>query len=120
MKIIFIIGVLFGIGVVMVWYFQVKGWNVIVIMWNFVSGLDLNKLENVYLIWLDVMDVVLIVMVVVEGIECFGQIDVLLNNVGYGVYGVFEVFFMDCIRCQFDINVIGLMEVIKVVFFYFC
>ena len=50
-----------------------------------------------------------------EGIARFGQIDVLLNNAGYGAYGPLEAFSTDRIRRQFDTNVIGLLEVTKAV-----
>jgi NAD(P)-dependent dehydrogenase (short-subunit alcohol dehydrogenase family) len=48
-----------------------------------------------------------------EGIARFGQIDVLLNNAGYGAYGVLESFSREQIIRQFDTNVIGLLDVTR-------
>ena len=49
----------------------------------------------------------------------FGKIDVLLNNAGYGAYGVLEATPFDKIRRQFDVNVIGLLAVTKAVLPHF-
>ena len=50
---------------------------------------------------------------VAEGIEKFGKIDVLLNNAGYGSYGILEATPEKAIRMQFDVNVIGTLLVTK-------
>jgi short-subunit dehydrogenase len=62
---------------------------------------------------LDVLDPSSIDHAVKEGIARFGQIDVLLNNAGYGAYGVLESFSREQIIRQFDTNVIGLLDVTK-------
>ncbi len=53
------------------------------------------------------------------GIERFGKIEVLLNNAGYGSYGVLEATPMEKVRRQFDVNVIGLLETTKTVLPHF-
>ena len=72
-------------------------------------------LENVLVTRLDVTDAMSIPVAITAGLDRFGNIDVLLNNAGYGAYGALEAFSMDRIRRQFDTNVIGLLEVTKAV-----
>ena len=43
----------------------------------------------------------------------------LLNNAGYGVFGVFESVTTEKIRRQFDVNVIGLLETTKAILPHF-
>ena len=45
----------------------------------------------------------------------YGQIDVLVNNAGYGLFGAMEDFTMDEIKKQFETNVFGVMRVIRAV-----
>jgi NAD(P)-dependent dehydrogenase (short-subunit alcohol dehydrogenase family) len=47
--------------------------------------------------------------------ERFGQIDVLVNNAGYGLQGAVEEVSMEQVRRQFDTNFFGLLEVIQAV-----
>ncbi|MEM7059634.1 MAG: SDR family oxidoreductase [Pseudomonadota bacterium] len=115
MQTILITGASSGIGKATAEHFQVKGWNVIATMRDPSSETHPSSLENTLVTRLDVTDGVSIRNAVDEGIERFGQIDVLLNNAGYGAYGALEAFSMDRIRRQFDTNVIGLMEVTKAV-----
>src|SRR5215831_11835791 len=80
---------------------------------------DLTKLDNVFVTRLDVQDPGTITAAVRAGIAKFGKIDVLLNNAGYGSYGVLEATPMEKIRRQFDVNVIGLLETTKAVLPHF-
>jgi NADP-dependent 3-hydroxy acid dehydrogenase YdfG len=68
---------------------------------------------------LDVQDQQSIKEAVRLGIEKFGKIDVLLNNAGYGAYGALEAASTDKIRQQFEVNVLGLLDVTKVVLPHF-
>ena len=43
----------------------------------------------------------------------FGRIDVLVNNAGFGLFGVFEAAPRDKIREQFEVNVFGVMDVTR-------
>lgn len=113
MKTIFITGASSGIGEATARYFQSKGWQVLATMRNPADGAELDQLENVHIARLDVTDPDSITAAVAQGIERFGQIDVLLNNAGYGAYGALEAFSMERIRRQFDTNVIGLLAVTK-------
>jgi NAD(P)-dependent dehydrogenase (short-subunit alcohol dehydrogenase family) len=115
LKTILITGASSGIGKATTLRFQSEGWNVIATMRDPAAGLDLAALENVLATRLDVTDAESIASAVDEGIARFGQIDVLLNNAGYGAYGPLEAFSTDRIRRQFETNVIGLLEVTKAV-----
>ncbi|MBT3041011.1 MAG: SDR family oxidoreductase [Candidatus Thiodiazotropha endolucinida] len=114
-KTILITGASSGIGKATAKYFQEKGWNVIATMRTPEKETELNRLDNVLVTRLDVTDSDSIKSAVTKGIERFGQIDVLLNNAGYGAYGPLEAFPMENIRRQFDTNVIGLLETTKAV-----
>ncbi len=112
---ILVTGASSGIGKETVKLFHEKGWNVVATMRTPDKETDLNQLDNVLVTRLDVTDSASIKAAVAEGIEKFGQIDVLLNNAGYGAYGPLEAFPMEKIRRQFDTNVIGLLETTKAV-----
>jgi NAD(P)-dependent dehydrogenase (short-subunit alcohol dehydrogenase family) len=45
----------------------------------------------------------------------YGQIDVLVNNAGYGLFGAMEDFTMDEIKKQFETNVFGVIRVMRAV-----
>jgi NAD(P)-dependent dehydrogenase (short-subunit alcohol dehydrogenase family) len=83
-KTILITGSSSGIGKVTAKYFQEKGWNVIATMRSPAKETELTQLDNVLVTRLDVQDSASITSAVAAGIARFGQIDVLLNNAGYG------------------------------------
>ncbi|MDA8018735.1 MAG: SDR family oxidoreductase [Thermoanaerobaculia bacterium] len=112
---ILITGASSGIGKATAKHFQQQGWNVIATMRRPESEQELTQLDNVLVTRLDVQDSASITAAVAEGVERFGSIDVLLNNAGYGAYGVLEATPMAKIRRQFDVNVIGLLETTKAV-----
>ncbi|HEY8929070.1 MAG TPA: SDR family oxidoreductase, partial [Mucilaginibacter sp.] len=112
-KTILITGTSTGIGKETAKLFQAKGWNVIATMRTPEKETELTALDNVLVTKLDVLDLASIENAVKEGIEKFGQIDVLVNNAGYGAYGTLESFSREKIVRQFDTNVIGLLDVTK-------
>ncbi len=112
---ILITGASSGIGKVTAKLFQEKGWNVVATMRRPEMEEELTGLANVHVTRLDVTDPASVEAAIAEGIETFGQIDVLLNNAGYGAYGPLEAFPMENVRRQFDTNVIGLIETTKAV-----
>ena len=118
-KTLFITGASSGIGKETAKLFQSKGWNVIATMRNPEKETELNQLENVLVTQLDVLDLDSIQEAVKEGIQKFGQIDVLLNNAGYGAYGPLEAFSREKVLRQFNTNVIGLLDVTKAVLPHF-
>jgi NADP-dependent 3-hydroxy acid dehydrogenase YdfG len=118
-KTILITGASSGIGKVTAKYFQEKGWNVVATMRNPEKETELTQLDNVLLTRLDVKDLASIQNAISEGISKFGKIDVLLNNAGYGAYGVLEATPIEKIKRQFDVNVIGVLETIKAILPHF-
>ena len=112
---IFITGASSGIGLATAKLFQAKGWNVVATMRKPEMGGDLAGLANMLITRLDVTDSARIEGAIEAALKRFGQIDVLLNNAGYGAYGPLENFTEDRIRRQFDTNVIGLLMVTRAV-----
>ena len=118
-KTIMITGASSGIGKATAIHFQKEGWNVIATMRSPEKETELNKLENVQLDKLDVLDLASIEKAIKNGILKFGKIDALVNNAGYGAYGPLESFPRENIVRQFNTNVIGLMDVTKAVIPHF-
>ncbi len=117
-KTILITGASSGIGKMTAKYFQEKGWNVVATMRTPEKEEELTKLDNVLVTKLDVLDTEAIPEAVEKGIEKFGKIDVLLNNAGYGSYGILEATPIEKIKRQFDVNVLGTLAVTKAVLPY--
>ena len=118
-KTILITGASSGIGAGTAQLFINKGWNVIASMRNPEKEIALADSDQVLLAQLDVLNLTSIENAVNQGIAKFGKIDVLLNNAGYGAYGVLESFSRAQIIRQFNTNVIGLMDVTKAVLPHF-
>jgi NADP-dependent 3-hydroxy acid dehydrogenase YdfG len=108
-----------GIGKATAKYFHEKGWNVIATMRTPEKEEELSKLDNVLVTRLDVQDQASIDEAVKLGIEKFGNIDVLVNNAGYGAYGPLEAASKEKIRRQFGVNVLGLLDVTQAVLPHF-
>jgi NADP-dependent 3-hydroxy acid dehydrogenase YdfG len=119
MKTILITGASSGIGKATAIHFQQQGWNVIATMRTPEKETELNKLENVQLERLDVLDLESIDQAIKNGITIFGKIDAIVNNAGYGAYGPLESFPRENIIKQFNTNVIGLMDVTKAIIPHF-
>ena len=97
-KTILITGSSSGIGKATAKHFQTKGWNVVATMRKPEIETELDKLQNVLVTRLDVQEPATIEDAIQKGIERFGRIDVLLNNAGYGAYGVLEAAPIENIR----------------------
>ena len=108
-----------GIGKTTAKYFQEKGWNVVATMRTPEKETELSELDNVLVTRLDVQDPDSIARAVQQGIETFGKIDVLLNNAGFGAFGILEAVPVEKIRRQFDVNVIGLIETTRAILPHF-
>ena len=118
-KTIFITGASSGIGAATAQLFLNRGWNVIATMRSPEKQTALTDSGQVLVTRLDVLDPTSIERAVNEGIERFGGIDVLLNNAGYGAYGILESFSREQIIRQFNTNVIGLLDVTKAILPHF-
>lgn len=119
MKTILITGASSGIGKAAARLFAQRGWQVAATMRNPAKETELSQLPNVRLYALDVTDSASIESALKAAIRDFGQLDVLVNNAGYGVDGVFEAMTDDTITRQFDTNVLGLMRCTRAVIPHF-
>lgn len=93
--------------------FAAQGWNVVATMRTPADGAALADLPNVLVTRLDVQDSSSIAAAIEAGIARFGHIDVLVNNAGFGLFGVFEATPRAKIVEQFDVNVFGVMDVTR-------
>lgn len=114
---VFITGCSSGIGLASAKLFNNHGWNVVATMRRPESeaGVELSKLPNTLVTRLDLLDVESIQTAVQTAITRFGSIDVLINNAGYGQYGLLEAVSREQIQEQFETNVFGLIDTIKTV-----
>lgn len=113
MKTIVITGSSSGIGKATAKYFAEQGWTVAATMRKPENETELNQIENVSLYALDVTDDTSIATATEQILSDFGTVDVVLNNAGYGLMGVFEAASPEQINRQFDTNVFGLMSVTR-------
>ncbi|AFY36130.1 SDR family oxidoreductase [Calothrix sp. PCC 7507] len=114
-KTVLITGTSSGIGKLTAIYFAQQGWNVAATMRNPGNSQDLSSFSNLKLYSLDVTDNNSIQKAIASAIQDFGQIDVLVNNAGFGVDGVFEAMTDEIIEQQFNTNVFGLMRVTRAI-----
>lgn len=112
-KTVLITGTSSGVGRATAKYFAKNGWNVIAAQRNIVNKGELQKFENVFFVSLDLTDKDSIKNAILESLKSHGQIDVLINNAGRGMHGVFEGVKPNDIEEIFRINVFGLMEITK-------
>lgn len=108
---IFITGASSGFGKAAATLFAEKGWNVAATM-RTPKG-DFAAFDNVLELPLDVTRADTISSAVNAVVSRFGTIDVLLNNAGFAVNGLFEASTDEEIFRQFDTNVFGLMRVTR-------
>lgn len=117
-KTIFITGTSSGFGREVTKLFHQQGWNVIATMRNPEKETELQQLDNVLVTKLDVKDPATITQAVNEGLQRFGNIDVLVNNAGYSVMGAFESSTHEQLLQMYNVNVFGLMDVTRAILPY--
>ncbi len=110
---IIITGTSSGIGKAAALKFAREGWNVIATMRSPEKETQLTGLDNVLVTKLDVEKPGTVVSAIEQGIKKFGQIDVLVNNAGYGEFGIFETATEEQVRTQFEVNLFGVMNTIR-------
>jgi len=120
MQTILITGASSGFGKHAALFFARAGWNVIASMRTpdhaSFEGLDPSRL---LVMRLDVEDGASIDAAIAAGIAAFGGIDVVVNNAGYGLFGIFEGMPRAAIDRQFATNVFGVMDVCRAILPHF-
>jgi NAD(P)-dependent dehydrogenase (short-subunit alcohol dehydrogenase family) len=118
-KTVIITGASSGFGKATARYFAAQGWNVVATMRTPEQETELTQLPNVLVTRLDMQDPATIAPALEAGLARFGQLDVLVNNAGFGTFGIFESASDAQIRRQFEVNVFGLMAVAQAVLPHF-
>ncbi|MCL6602134.1 MAG: SDR family oxidoreductase [Paenibacillus sp.] len=119
MKTIFITGASSGIGRATTKYFAERGWNVVATMRSPEKETEFVDSDSICVLKLDVENKATIEAAVAEAITRFGKIDVLLNNAGYGTMGILEAATDEQIRRQFEVNVVGMIQMTRAVLPHF-
>ncbi len=112
-KTIFITGTSSGLGKATARYFAEQGWNVVATLRSPEKETELSQYPNIKLVKLDIVDTQQVVEAVQEAISTFGTIDVVVNNAGVGVYGALELAKDKDIDWIFNVNVRGVINVIR-------
>ncbi len=118
-KTVLITGASSGFGASAASFFAANGWNVVATMRNTHKTPYFSHPENIFVTRLDVEDTTSIDVAVKSGIERFGKIDALVNNAGYGLFGIFESASREAIQKQFAVNVFGAMDVTRAILPHF-
>ena len=118
-KTVLITGTSSGFGKMTAKLFAKNGWNVIATMRQPREQTDLVDTNDVLVTRLDVQDRDSIGKAIEAGIARFGRIDALINNAGFGLFGVFEATSREKIQEQFDVNVFGVMDVTRAILPHF-
>lgn len=110
---VLITGTSTGFGRTCTNYFASHGWNVIATMRQPEIEKELQRIPDVLVTKLDVTDGATISDSIARGIARFGRIDAVINNAGFGLFGLFEATPVEKVREQFEVNVFGVMNVIR-------
>lgn len=111
----FITGTSTGFGRKFVEQLKDSGDKIVATARNLEAIADLKALspENIHIAKLDVTKKDEIEAAVKEAVDRFGRIDIVVNNAGYGLFGMLEEYTDEQIRDQFDVNVFGMLDVIR-------
>lgn len=112
-KTIFITGASSGIGKATAILFAKQGWNVAATMRNPQNETELGQYPSIKVYALDVTQPESVNRAVEQALTDWQQIDVLLNNAGYGLAGPLETASEEKIMDQFNTNLFGVMRTIK-------
>jgi short-subunit dehydrogenase len=111
-KTVLITGASSGIGKATTEVFARAGWNVAATSREIDKDL-FDEWPHVRVYKLDVTDQTSITFTFEKVVSEFGALDVVVNNAGYGLSGVFEAITDQQIQQQFETNVFGLMRVTR-------
>lgn len=100
-------------------HFANRDWNVLAVVNQNDTDLQLNRTDNIAVLNLDIKNADYMQRAVKEGIEKFGTIDVLLNSEGSAELGLFESFSEMQIMELYDTNLFRTMRAIKAVLPHF-
>ncbi|MEM7374238.1 MAG: SDR family oxidoreductase [Bacteroidota bacterium] len=118
-KTILITGSNAGIGKLTAKYFADRGWKVAATMRSVGKAGDLADHPNIRIYTLDVTATESVREAVRSCLKDCGKIDVVVNNAGFGVYGPCELATEKQIDLQYDVNVKGVIRVMKAVLPHF-
>ncbi len=112
-KTVLITGSSSGIGKAAAFAFANAGWNVAATMRSPEKENDFNAHPSITKFKLDVTSSGSIKTCFDDVVGKYGRLDVVVNNAGYGLDGVFEAMTDELIQKQFNTNVFGLMRVTR-------
>lgn len=118
-KTVLITGGSSGFGKMTAKLFARNSWHVVATMRQPREQTDPVNTNDVLVTRLDVQDRDSIGKAIEAGIARFGRIDALINNAGFGLFGVFEATSREKIQEQFDVNVFGVMDVTRAILPHF-
>jgi short-subunit dehydrogenase len=112
MSTIFITGASAGLGKAAAKLFHAKGWRVVATMRNPEKEIELIEFPNLTVLPLDVTSPTQIERIVQKAMEYY-NVDVVLNNAGYGLVGPLEAFSDEQIARQINTNLLGVIRITK-------
>ncbi len=112
-KTVLITGTSTGLGRLTAKYFAKNGWNVAATMRSPEKETELNTIPNIKIFKLDITQPETIQQAMTNTIATFGKIDVVVNNAGIGIYGALELVSNSDIDRQYEVNVKGVINVIR-------
>src|SRR5258705_6027681 len=118
MKTIFMTGASAGLGKATAKLFAANGWKVIATMRKPENETELNLIDNTTLLPLDVTNPEQIKSTAQKAIA-LGNIDVVLNNAGYGLMGPLEPVTDEQLTRQINTNILGVIRVTQAFIPYF-
>src|SRR5215475_9864097 len=114
-KTVLITGTSSGYGKATAQLFLDRGWNVVATMRQPKPDIFSSHDERLRVFPLDVTDSDNVHNAIAEAISAFGTIDVVVNNAGIGVVGIFEATPMATVREVFETNTFGVMAITQAV-----
>lgn len=116
-KVWFVTGASKGFGLEIIKAVLASGDKVVATVRNNAAGLqnELGNPENLLVVTMDVVNEDEVKRAVKDGIDRFGQLDVVVNNAGFGIVAAIEEASDAEVRRQYDTNVFGLLNVARAV-----